>query len=81
MSECRCRIMRIRIGVSAIALALIAAGCSTAAPERDAVPGDVADPGIQNPLGYVDRAQGVADQVEQRQADLEAQLNDPFVQP
>jgi hypothetical protein len=72
--------MRIRIGVSAVALAAIVAGCTTAAPERDAVP-DIADPGVQTPLGYVDRAQGVADQVEQRQADLEAQLNDPFEQP
>ena len=73
--------MRIRKAVSVIALVAIAAGCSTTAPVNDAVPTDVADPGVQTPLGYVDRAQDVANQVEQRQADLEAQLNDPFQQP
>ena len=73
--------MRIRIGVSAIALAMIAAGCSTAAPESDAVVPSDSVGSVQHPLGYVNRAQDVADQVEQRQADLEAQLNDPFIQP
>jgi len=72
--------MRIRKAVSVVALVAIAAACSTTAPVNDAVP-DVADPGVQTPLGYVDRAQDVANQVEQRQADLEAQLNDPFQQP
>lgn len=72
--------MRIRMGISAIAITAIAAGCSATAPTGDGVdPG--ADTAVRTPFDAVTRAQNVADQVEQRQADLEAQLNNPFEQP
>ena len=76
--------MRICTGVAALALVATAAACSTAPLEADT--GDsVTQTSVgfsqQGPVGAVERAQDVADQVEQRQADIEAQLNDAFPQP
>ncbi len=68
--------MRIRTTVATVALVGTFAACSTTPPEADET-----DLVIPSPIGAVERAQDVADQVEQRQADLEAQLNDPFLQP
>ncbi len=68
--------MRIRAGIATVFLVATFAACSTAPPGAD-----VDDPVSPSPIGAVERAQNVADQVEERQAQLEAQLNDPFQQP
>ncbi len=68
--------MRTRIRMALVALVVAATACSAAPPEADQ---DVPTPAT--PMGAVDLAQNVADQVEQRQADLEAYLDDPFQQP
>lgn len=70
--------MRIRAAIVAFVLAVPAAACTTSAPSPAP---DSVEPVPASPLGAVERAQEVANQVEQRQAQLEAQLNDPFQQP
>ena len=70
--------MRIRTGIATVFLVATVAACTTAPPGADVDDSVSVSP---SPIGAVDRAQNVADQVEQRQAELEAQLNDPFQQP
>ncbi len=70
--------MRIRAGIVTAVLVATFAACSTAPPEADVGDSVSVSPG---PFGAVEKAQNVADQVEERQAQLEAQLNDPFQQP
>ena len=63
-----------------LALAALAIALAACAGDPPAVPqGDDSEQGPSSgPISVLEDARTVADDVEQRQADLEAQLNDPF---
>lgn len=70
--------MRVRTLLMGLAVAVAIAACGGSA---DVDPVDPVVGESVTPLSILDRARDVADQLENRQADLEAQLNDPFSQP
>ncbi len=70
--------MRIRTVLTGLALAVVVVACGGS---TDVNPVDAVEVEDFTPLSILDRANKVAEQLENRQADLEAQLNDPFAQP
>ena len=70
--------MRVRTALTGLALTAAVVACGGSA---DIDPVDTIVVNDFAPLRVLDRANDVADQLENREADLEAQLGNPFEQP
>lgn len=68
-----------RTVAAALTLVSVLTACGGSSPTEPA--GDAPDTTSVFPVRVLDEAQRVADQVEQRQADLEERLQDPFAEP